>query len=125
MLGLQVSVPFPVVRWQGHSPNVLRRIKLDSTAKRVRGIGVDDPGASPFVRQVGVNGDSPSDAQPNRRCDQCSAKTDSDGLALTERAASVVPYRDYHFQGDAVTSSRLVKRPSGGHAPKDSSVTSR
>jgi hypothetical protein len=60
MLSLQDRGLVPVVRRQGHSPNVSRLIECDPAVQRVLGIDIDNPSPGTLIRQVGVNPDSHS-----------------------------------------------------------------
>jgi len=97
MLGLQDRGLVPVIGRHGHAPDVLWLIKFDPAVQRVLRIDIDNPSRSTLIRQVDVNRDSYSIAQPNRGCDQCSVKVDDDGLAIARPRLSTTLNRDNHL----------------------------
>ena len=113
--GFQDRGLVPVIGRHGHAPDVSWLIKFDPAVQRVLRIDIDNPSRSTLVRQVDVNRDSHSIAQPNRGCDQCSVKVDDDGLAVARPALSAILNRDNHLQRDTSTSSGLMKCLCRGH----------
>jgi hypothetical protein len=71
-------------------------VELHNTGRVLR-IDIDNPSRSTLIRQVDVNRDSHSTAQPNCGCDQCSVKVDDDGLAIARQTLSATLNRDYHL----------------------------
>ncbi len=113
--GFQDRDLVPVIGRHGHAPDVSWLIKFDPAVQRVLRIDIDNPSRSTLVRQVDVNRDSYSIAQPNRGCDQCSVTVDHDGLAVARPALTALLNRDNHLQRDTSTSSGLMKCLCRGH----------
>src|SRR5579864_1987244 len=66
-IGIVESVPdlesrclIPVIRWQRHSPDVLRFFQFDTALDRILRIDVDNPTGRSFVGHVNPNGDARS-----------------------------------------------------------------
>jgi hypothetical protein len=114
-VGLRGRGLAPIIGQHGNAPNVSRLIKFDPTVHRVGRININNPSRSTLVRQVDMNRNSHSSAQPNGGCDQCSVKVDGDGLAVAPAAPRFTLHRKNHLQRDAGTSSGLVKRRRGRH----------
>src|SRR5208282_3951684 len=113
--GLQDRGLVPVIGRHWHAPDVSWLIEFDPAAQRVLRIDIDNPSPSTLVRQVDVNRDSYSIAQPNRGCDQGSVKIDDDGLAVARPALTAILNRDNHLQRDTSASSGLMKCLCRGH----------
>jgi len=84
--------------------------------QRILRIDVDNPSPSPLIGQVDANRDSHSHAQLDRGRDQCSMQADHNRFAIAcSIVATTTVDRNHHFNRDAATTSRLLKRPIGSH----------
>ncbi len=95
--GFQDRGLVPVIGRHGNAPDVSWLIKFDPAVQRVLRIDIDNPSRRTLIRQVDVNRDSHSTAQPNRGCDQCSVKVDDDGLAIARPRLRATLNRDNHL----------------------------
>src|ERR1019366_563359 len=96
--GLQDRGLVPVIGRHGHAPDVSWLIQFDPAVQQVLRIDIDNPSRSTLIRQVDLNRDSHSAAQPNCGCDQCSVKVDDDGLAIASPTLSAtLNNRDNHL----------------------------
>lgn len=77
-----VRVHTPIMRRQGHSPDVSWTIKLDSAVQQILGIDIDNSRFGELIGQIHVNRDSRFGRQRDRSRNQRSMKTHKDGFAV-------------------------------------------